>query len=124
MWAEFWQIYDRAYGKTGITIHFIDEGVDTGDIVYQQQVPITVQTDPVMLRALNTIQILRDYPRVVELVLTGRFERQAQGPSSMRTFRARDLTAAHKRVLFQRLDLLPRSRSILDCTRHAHRRNS
>src|SRR5436190_8093626 len=29
-WPEFWQVYDKAYATTGITIHFIDEGLDTG----------------------------------------------------------------------------------------------
>jgi folate-dependent phosphoribosylglycinamide formyltransferase PurN len=103
--AEFWQLYHEAYDKTGITIHFIDEGVDTGDVVYECRVAVPAGTDPFMLRALNTIQIVQDYPSVVQRVLSGRIVRRPQPPTSTPCFRARDLTDAHKRELFQRLGL-------------------
>jgi folate-dependent phosphoribosylglycinamide formyltransferase PurN len=103
--AEFWQLYHEAYDKTGITIHFIDEGVDTGDVVYDCRVAVPAGTDPFMLRALNTIQILQDYPSVVRRVLSGRIVRRPQPSTSTPCFRARDLTDAHKRELFQRLGL-------------------
>jgi len=103
--AEFWQLYHEAYHTTGITIHFIDEGVDTGDVVYDCRVAVQTGTDPFMLRALNTIQILQDYPSVVHRVLSGRIVRRPQPSTSTPCFRARDLTDAHKRELFQRLGL-------------------
>ena len=112
MWAEFWQIYHRAYDRTGITIHYIDEGVDTGDIVYRKYVPVREDTDPFLLRVINTIEIVKDYPAVVEAVLAGRASRSPQGPSSTRCYRGKDLTPAHKRVVFERLQVLyPRSRA-------------
>jgi formyl transferase-like protein len=70
---EFWQVLDSAYDKTGISLHFVDDGLDTGDVVYRRRVPITNGTDPWMLRALNTIQILIDYPRVIGDVLAGTY---------------------------------------------------
>jgi methionyl-tRNA formyltransferase len=30
--------------ETGVTIHFIDEGVDTGDIIIQQKIPLSAET--------------------------------------------------------------------------------
>lgn len=35
-----WSIVDRT--PAGVTLHFIDEGVDTGDIVCQKEVPVSV----------------------------------------------------------------------------------
>jgi methionyl-tRNA formyltransferase len=105
-WPEFWQIYDKAYAKTGITIHFIDEGVDTGDIVHRQPVPVSEDTDPFVLRTLNTIQIVRDYPRVIQNVLSEFCPRSPQTKSSTPVYRLRDVTVEKKRELFQRLKAL------------------
>jgi folate-dependent phosphoribosylglycinamide formyltransferase PurN len=105
-WPEFWQIYDQAYAKTGITIHFIDEGVDTGDIVHRHHVPVSEDTDPFVLRTLNTMQIVRDYPRVIQKVLSGTNSRSPQPASTTPTYRHRDVTEEKKRELFQRLNVL------------------
>ncbi|MET0213625.1 MAG: formyltransferase family protein, partial [Vicinamibacterales bacterium] len=104
-WPEFWQVYDEAYAKTGITIHFIDEGVDTGDIVHRQHVQVSEDTDPFLLRTLNTIQIVRDYPRVIQKVLSGTNLRSPQTASTTPTYRHGDVTVEKKRELFQRLDV-------------------
>src|SRR4029079_3700021 len=104
--AEFWQLYDRAHDQTGITIHFIDEGVDTGDIIYTRRVPANEHTDPMSLRALNTIPVMPDYPANVARVLAGTADRTPQPPASTPCFRTKDLTNAHKHALFERLKLL------------------
>jgi folate-dependent phosphoribosylglycinamide formyltransferase PurN len=102
-WPEFWQIYDRAYAKTGITIHFIDEGLDTGDIVFREHVPATDDTDPFLLRTFNTLEILRTYPRVIKNILSGTFSRKPQATSSTPVYRFKDVTVEKKRELFRRL---------------------
>jgi Formyl transferase len=74
-WPEFWQMYDKAYTKTGITIHFIDEGVDTGDVVRRQSVPVSEDTDPFVHvnsrnhrpRPFHRFRNIRHHGRVVEL---------------------------------------------------------
>jgi len=35
-----WALYNRDFGKIGVTAHFVDEGVDTGDIIYQKIVKV------------------------------------------------------------------------------------
>ncbi len=113
-WPEFWQMYDQAYTKTGITIHFIDEGVDTGDIVHRQHVPVSEDTDPFVLRTLNTMQIVRDYPRVIQKVLSGTNLRSPQTASTTPTYRHRDVTVEKKRELFQRLNVLCQPPMLVD----------
>lgn len=36
----FWAIYHREPHKVGVTIHFVDQGIDTGAIIHQQSVPL------------------------------------------------------------------------------------
>ena len=36
----FWALYNEEPDKVGVTIHFIDEGIDTGPIIYQKAVGI------------------------------------------------------------------------------------
>jgi folate-dependent phosphoribosylglycinamide formyltransferase PurN len=105
-WPEFWQVYDRAYTKTGISIHFIDEGVDTGDVVHTHHVPVSDSIDPFFLRTLNIIQVVRDYPLVIGNILRGTFSRQRQDKSSTPVYRCRDVTPEKKQDLFKRLNLL------------------
>lgn len=35
----FWAIYNNQADKVGVTIHFVDDGIDTGAIIHQQRVP-------------------------------------------------------------------------------------
>lgn len=36
----FWALYNNEPDKVGVTIHFIDEGIDTGEIIYQKPVGV------------------------------------------------------------------------------------
>ena len=101
-WPEFWQLYDRAYDKTGFSVHFIDEGVDTGDIVHREHVPSNDETDPFTLRTRNIIQVVRKYPSVIKDVLSGAFSRTPQPSSTTPVYRLKDVTLEKKAELFQR----------------------
>jgi len=37
----FWALYNNEPDKVGVTIHFVDEGIDTGPIIYQSAVGVT-----------------------------------------------------------------------------------
>lgn len=37
----FWALYNNEPDKVGVTIHFVDKGVDTGPIIYQQAVGVS-----------------------------------------------------------------------------------
>ena len=41
----FWAVYQQDFRNVGVTIHKIDKGVDTGDIIYQETVQISPDTD-------------------------------------------------------------------------------
>ncbi|MBY7142670.1 phosphoribosylglycinamide formyltransferase [Virgibacillus sp. NKC19-3] len=63
--------YNAGVGKTGVSVHFIDEGMDTGPVIAQESVKIfpndTIQTLQVRLQQLEH----RLYPRVInQLILS------------------------------------------------------
>ncbi len=51
--------------ETGMTIHYVDEGVDTGEIILQKSCPVTPQDTPETLK--KKVQILEKlhYPEVI-----------------------------------------------------------
>ena len=52
--SHLWAIYHRDFGNLVTTLHFMDEGLDTGSIVSQRPLPITHDTGLHQLRAINT----------------------------------------------------------------------
>lgn len=66
------------YTETGVTTMFMDEGLDTGDIILQQATPIHPEENSGQLRerlALISQQLL---PKTIDLVLQGKAPRQPQ----------------------------------------------
>ncbi len=63
-----------AYGAkvTGATIHFVDEGVDTGPIVLQAAVPIREDDTEATLAARILVEEHRLYPEAIRLYAEGR----------------------------------------------------
>jgi methionyl-tRNA formyltransferase len=39
----FWALYRGEPEKVGVTIHYVDRGIDTGSIIYQETVPVYAQ---------------------------------------------------------------------------------
>lgn len=102
---EFWQCYHTDFSHAGITIHFIDRGVDTGDVVFQKKTAIKGKPDPFYLRALNTISLLKYYPEVIQKVLAQEVIPSKQGKSNTPVYRYKDIT------LDKRLELLRKLKS-------------
>ena len=63
-----------SYGAkvTGATIHFVDEGVDTGPIILQEAVAVDEQDDEVTLHERIKQVERRLYPQAVKAVVSGR----------------------------------------------------
>jgi methionyl-tRNA formyltransferase len=98
--AEFWQVLNQDFRHAGVTVHRIDCGVDTGDIIAQERAQILGQTDPWQLRVTNLGIALRLLPSAALAVLNGSATRLPQPPTSTPTYRGRDIT------LERRLELL------------------
>lgn len=98
--SEFWIVLEQAFYAAGVTVHFIDRGVDTGDIVMQRQVKAATGIDPYQLRIANVFATADLLPDAIERVLEGTALREPQSVVSGPARRARDIT------LQSRADLL------------------
>jgi phosphoribosylglycinamide formyltransferase-1 len=65
-----------AYGVkvSGCTIHFVDEGMDSGPIILQTAVPVMDSDDEDTLAARVLEQEHKLYPRAIELFLNGKLK--------------------------------------------------
>jgi phosphoribosylglycinamide formyltransferase-1 len=57
--------------ETGVTVHFVDEGVDTGPVIFQEPVPILAGDTPGALRARVHEVEHRLLPEAARLYLAG-----------------------------------------------------
>lgn len=57
--------------KTGVTIHFVDEGTDTGPIIAQAEVPVLPDDTEDSLASRIHAEEHKLYPRVVEALVRG-----------------------------------------------------
>jgi len=80
---EAWkQALDYGVKVTGCTVHFVDQGVDTGPILAQQTVPVLDDDTPATLheRIQQAERVL--YPTTIAALLRG--EIQVQGRRTLR----------------------------------------
>jgi phosphoribosylglycinamide formyltransferase 1 len=71
-----------AYGVQlfGVTVHFVDKGVDTGSIILQRAIPASGLTDaPAVLAALRPLEHSM-LPDAVRLIASGRLHRDPSNP--------------------------------------------
>jgi phosphoribosylglycinamide formyltransferase-1 len=66
------QCLDYGARVAGCTVHFVDEGTDTGPVIVQAVVPIEDDDDEAALAARILVQEHRIYPRAVQWFAEGR----------------------------------------------------
>jgi phosphoribosylglycinamide formyltransferase 1 len=66
--------------RTGVTVHFVDEGVDTGPAIVQREVPVPADRDREALEA--TIHAVEHelYPEAIRMIAEGRVRIDASDP--------------------------------------------
>ncbi len=69
---EAWrQALKAGVAKSGCTVHFVDTGMDTGEIIAQAEVPVLAGDTPASLHARIQVEEHRLYPEVVERFASG-----------------------------------------------------
>ncbi|XP_041979578.1 trifunctional purine biosynthetic protein adenosine-3 isoform X1 [Aricia agestis] len=64
---------------SGCTVHFVDEGMDTGPIILQEKVPVLADdTEETLTERIHQAEH-RAYPRALRMVATGRVKLNSQG---------------------------------------------
>jgi hypothetical protein len=80
----FWELFDGA-ASAGITVHFVDSGLDTGDVIATADVPIEPLDTPDTLLEKLHIEGTRTLAAAVSSIQRGSFSRQPQQRSSGKT---------------------------------------
>lgn len=66
---------------TGVSVHFVDEGVDTGPVIAQQEVPVPPGRGREELEAAIHAVEHRLYPEAIRMIAEGRVRIEADDPS-------------------------------------------
>jgi phosphoribosylglycinamide formyltransferase-1 len=72
------QALDHGARVSGATVHFVDDGVDTGPIVLQAAVPVMADDTEATLADRILVEEHRLYPEAVRLFAQGRLERDGR----------------------------------------------
>jgi phosphoribosylglycinamide formyltransferase 1 len=72
------QALDHGVRITGCTVHFVDEGTDTGPIIAQAAVPVLEDDDEHTLRERILMEEHRLLPQVIRWIAEGRVERRGR----------------------------------------------
>jgi len=72
--SEFWAMYNNEYDKIGTTIHILDKGIDTGEILARENVCIDKSLSPTEAHIVNSINGLKLLAKVIVRLKNGNIE--------------------------------------------------
>lgn len=102
--SEFWQCWFEDYEHTGISVHKVDTGVDTGEIYEQFNQEITKVPNPFSLRVGNNMLMLKNYPPVLKRIFNGEIQPRTNPTiKDGKTYRMSDITFEKRIELYSRL---------------------
>ena len=79
------QALDAGVETTGVTVHFVDEGVDTGPPIVQHEVPVPADRNRERLEeAIHAVEH-ELYPEAIRMIAAGRVSIDADDPSVVAT---------------------------------------
>jgi phosphoribosylglycinamide formyltransferase-1 len=68
---------------TGVSVHFVDEGIDTGPVIVQRRVPVPADRDREALEAAIHAIEHELYPEAIRMVAAGRVRIDARDPRTV-----------------------------------------
>jgi phosphoribosylglycinamide formyltransferase-1 len=77
------QALDAGVEETGVTVHFVDEGVDTGPPIVQRRVPVPPGGDRAQLEAAIHAVEHQLYPEAIRMLAQGRVRIDAGDPRAV-----------------------------------------
>jgi phosphoribosylglycinamide formyltransferase-1 len=74
------QALEAGVEETGVTVHFVDQGVDTGPVIAQRRIPVPEDRDRATLEeAVHAVEH-ELYPEAIRMIATGRARIDASDP--------------------------------------------
>jgi phosphoribosylglycinamide formyltransferase 1 len=74
------QALDAGVETTGVSVHFVDEGVDTGPVLLQREVAVPAGRDRAELEEAIHATEHELYPKAIRMIAAGRVRIEANGP--------------------------------------------
>jgi phosphoribosylglycinamide formyltransferase 1 len=81
------QALDAGTRMTGVTVHFVDEGVDSGPVIMQRPVPVPADGDREALEAAIHAVEHELYPEAIRMLAQGRVSIDPDDPRLVRIAR-------------------------------------
>lgn len=78
------QALEAGVQETGVTVHFVDEGVDTGPPILQRRVPVPASRERQVLEAAVHNVEHQLYPEAIRMIAEGRVRIDADDPRVVR----------------------------------------
>ena len=100
--CTFWALYNGEPEKVGCTIHFIDQGIDTGKLIAHVSPQVKAGDDELTLFWRAVKESAEVYAQLCERLARGEVVGQVQ-PGKGRLYQVKDRTFAHERGLASRL---------------------
>lgn len=85
--SEFWMLYNNEPQYAGITVHWVDPGLDTGDIFLQQPIQAPLGITPKDLRAMGRPVAAKLLAEAVRSIQRGEIKRIKQDESQASKFK-------------------------------------
>jgi len=86
--SEFWALYNGEKDRIGVTIHFMDEELDAGDIIIQARQEVSASDDHRSLRFRNILLGAEKMVEAIDKIESGGYTRTRQDTSLARTYRS------------------------------------
>jgi phosphoribosylglycinamide formyltransferase-1 len=74
------QALEAGVETTGVSVHFVDEGVDTGPVLLQREVAVPASRDRALLEEAIHATEHELYPEAIRMIAAGRVRIEANGP--------------------------------------------
>jgi methionyl-tRNA formyltransferase len=108
----FWALYHGEPEKVGVTIHYVDRGIDTGAVIHQETVPVYAEDSIATISERCIRRGAELYSRAIAAIEDGSVRTITRSAAGSRAFLSVDLGLAQYlrfRLRFRRLALrLPR----------------
>lgn len=101
--SGFWQCVQQDYQHVGVTVHFVDAGVDTGQVVLQQPIAANDQTSHFDIYVRCALAAAKLLPAAAAKVRADPQCGILQGEPRTPVFRSRDVTLGKRVELLTRL---------------------
>ena len=67
--GAYWALYNNDKENAGVTVHFVDKGIDTGNIIYQSTISVTEKDNFTTYPLLQTCVGVEDEIRAINDII-------------------------------------------------------